>query len=114
MVMKKFQIIQKLFLLLFLVAATGTFCQDMNYSQYFSTPIYYNPAFTGINSGLRARFLFRDQWPSLPSPFKSYFFSADLGDRNLERARAVGRLGFTSSETSRPLAGNALASQRAL
>ena len=90
MVMKKFQIIQKLFLLLFLVAATGTFCQDMNYSQYFSTPIYYNPAFTGINSGLRARFLFRDQWPSLPSPFKSYFFSADLGDRNLPGSGGIG------------------------
>jgi len=69
---------------------SGSFCQDMNYSQYFSTPIYYNPAFTGINSGLRARFLFRDQWPSLPSPFKSYYFSADLGDRNLPGSGGIG------------------------
>ena len=64
--------------------------QDVNYSQFFSTPLYYNPAYTGINTGLRARFLFRDQWPSLPIDFKSYYFSADLGDRNLPGAGGIG------------------------
>lgn len=64
--------------------------QDMNYSQYFSAPIYYNPAFTGINTGLRARFLFRDQWPVLPVDFKSYYFSADIGDRGLPGAGGFG------------------------
>lgn len=63
---------------------------DVNYSQYFSTPLYFNPAFTGINTGLRARFLFRDQWPSLPIDFKSYYFSADIGDRNLPGAGGIG------------------------
>jgi len=62
----------------------------MNYSQFFSMPIYYNPAFTGINTGLRARFLFRDQWPTLPVDLKSYYFSADLGDRNLPGAGGFG------------------------
>ncbi len=64
--------------------------QDVNYSQYFSAPLYYNPAYTGINTGLRARFLFRDQWPALPIDFKSYYFSADLGDRNLPGAGGIG------------------------
>ncbi len=64
--------------------------QDMNYTQYFSTPIYYNPAFTGINSGIRARFLYRNQWPSLPVSFKSYYFAADLGDRNLPGSGGIG------------------------
>jgi type IX secretion system PorP/SprF family membrane protein len=68
----------------------GAYSQDMNYSQYFSTPTYYNPAYTGINSGLRARFIFRDQWPSLPIAFKSYFFSADLGDRSLPGSGGIG------------------------
>ncbi len=68
----------------------GVYCQDMNYTQYFSTPVYYNPAYTGISSGLRARFLFRDQWPTLPNPFKSYYFSADLGDRNLPGSGGIG------------------------
>ena len=35
-------------------------------------------------------FLFRDQWPSLPIPFKSYYFSADLGDRNLPGSGGIG------------------------
>jgi type IX secretion system PorP/SprF family membrane protein len=76
-------------LVLFNVRVAG---QDMNYSQYFSTPLYYNPAFTGVNTGVRARFLFRNQWPALPSPFKSYYFSADLGDRNLPGSGGIGLL----------------------
>jgi type IX secretion system PorP/SprF family membrane protein len=64
--------------------------QDVNYTQFFSAPLYFNPAYTGINTGLRARFLFRDQWPSLPIDFKSYYFSADLGDRNLPGAGGIG------------------------
>ncbi|MFH1160440.1 MAG: PorP/SprF family type IX secretion system membrane protein [bacterium] len=64
--------------------------QDANYSQFFSAPLYFNPAFTGINTGLRVRFLFRDQWPALPIDFKSYYFSADLGDRNLPGAGGIG------------------------
>jgi type IX secretion system PorP/SprF family membrane protein len=64
--------------------------QDVNYSQYFSAPLYFNPAFTGINTGVRARFLFRDQWPNLPQDFKAYYFSADLGDRNLPGAGGLG------------------------
>jgi type IX secretion system PorP/SprF family membrane protein len=67
-----------------------SYSQDMNYTQYFSTPIYYNPAYTGINSGVRARFLYRNQWPSLPISFKSYYFSADLGDRNLPGSGGLG------------------------
>jgi len=68
----------------------GANCQDMNYSQYFSTPLYYNPAYTGINTGVRARFLFRNQWPSLPVSYKSYYFAAELGDRNLPGSGGIG------------------------
>jgi len=64
--------------------------QDVFYTQYFSTPMYYNPALTGINTGVRARFLFRNQWPSLPVSYKSYYFSADVGDRGLPGAGGIG------------------------
>jgi len=73
-----------------LMSVTMVTGQDMNYSQYFSTPLYYNPAYTGINTGLRARFLFRDQWPTLPVDYKSFYFSADLGDRGLPGAGGIG------------------------
>jgi type IX secretion system PorP/SprF family membrane protein len=64
--------------------------QDPNYTQYFSEPLYFNPATTGINTGLRARFAFRDQWPNLPVDYRSYYFSADLGDRNLPGSGGFG------------------------
>jgi type IX secretion system PorP/SprF family membrane protein len=73
----------------FLLISTGR-SQDINYSQYFSAPMYFNPAYTGINTGVRARFLYRNQWPSLPVSYKSYFFSADVGDRGLPGAGGLG------------------------
>ncbi len=85
-----FRISLVLFLGLFGIVPNSFSQQDMNYSQYFSTPIYYNPAFTGINTGLRARFLFREQWPSAPIDYKSYYFSADIGDRGLPGAGGFG------------------------
>jgi type IX secretion system PorP/SprF family membrane protein len=88
--MKRRSIVQALLILGVLCSVEITRGQDINYSQYFSTPIFYNPAFTGINSGLRARFLFRDQWPTLPVDLKSYYFAADLGDRNLPGAGGIG------------------------
>ena len=69
--------------------ATG---QDPNYSQWLNAPLYYNPAFTGVNSGIRARFSARDQWPNLQQDFRTYYFSADFGDRNLPGAGGIGLL----------------------
>jgi type IX secretion system PorP/SprF family membrane protein len=64
--------------------------QDPNFTQFFNAPTYYNPAFTGLNTGLRARFTYRNQWPNLPSSYKSYFFSTDIGDRNLPGSGGLG------------------------
>lgn len=88
--MKKVFIYPCFLILGFLGLSPAMQAQDVNYSQYFSSPLYYNPANTGINTGLRARFVFRDQWPSLPIDFKSYYFSADIGDRNLPGSGGIG------------------------
>jgi len=64
--------------------------QDPLFTQFFSVPLYYNPANTGINPGLRARFDYRNQWPNLPVNYRAYYFSADLGDRNLPGAGGLG------------------------
>ena len=69
---------------------TQVICQDLNYTQFFNAPLNLNPAFTGINEGLKVRFQFRDQWPKLPVDFKSFYFSADIGDRNLPGAGGLG------------------------
>lgn len=72
--------------------------QDPIFSQYFSMPTSYNPALTGIGTGLRVRFNFRDQWPNLPTDYKAYFFSADLGDRNLPGSGGIGLMVNSDNE----------------
>ena len=79
-------------------ASAQIFGQDPNYSQFLNTPLYYNPAYAGLYTGVRARFSFRDQWPSLPYDFKAYHFSADLGERNLPGSGGVGIIMNTDNE----------------
>ncbi|MEI6898370.1 MAG: PorP/SprF family type IX secretion system membrane protein [Bacteroidota bacterium] len=74
----------------FLFSWTISRSQDTYYSQFFNNPSYINPAFTGINTGARVRFAFRNLWPKLPVSYKSYFFAADIGDRGLPGAGGVG------------------------
>ena len=81
--MKKYLKIGIVFDLCLLSSVISVKAQDVNYSQFFNVPAYYNPALTGLNTGLRASFSFRDQWPKLPVDFTSYNFSAEFGDRNL-------------------------------
>ncbi len=63
--------------------------QDPNYSQWLNAPLYYNPAYAGLNSGLKLRLSCRDQWPNLPVDFKTMYFSGDYGDRNLPGSGAL-------------------------
>lgn len=94
---------RKLLILPFLLLAMlcvmpAAHSQDPNYTQYFSTPLYYNPGYTGISTGIRARFLYRDQWPNLPADFRSYYFSADIGDRNLPGSGGLGLIVNSDNE----------------
>lgn len=64
--------------------------QDPNYSQWLSAPLYYNPAYAGLNNGIRARLSYRDQWPNLPVDFHTLYFSADVGERRLPGSGGIG------------------------
>ncbi|MEI7664323.1 MAG: PorP/SprF family type IX secretion system membrane protein, partial [Bacteroidota bacterium] len=86
--MKRIRIVY--LLLLVVVLKTNLLGQDPNYTQFLNTPTYYNPAYTGLYTGLHVRFAYRNQWPSLPYDFKSYHFSADIGDRNLPGSGGLG------------------------
>jgi type IX secretion system PorP/SprF family membrane protein len=94
----KRSILNSIFIFGFLSLLSTVRGQDPNYSQFFSTPLYYNPAYTGINTGVRARFTFRDQWPNLPVDFRSYYFSADVGDRNLPGSGGLGLIVNSDNE----------------
>jgi len=83
---------------LVLIACIQASGQDINFSQYYNVPTYYNPAMVGLYTGIRARFDFRDQYPNLPDDFKGYFFSAELGDRRLPGSGGVGLIFNTDDE----------------
>lgn len=52
--------------------------QDIHFTQFTASPLIVNPAFTGNFSGkLRAAAVYRDQWRSVTSPFKTYAASID-------------------------------------
>lgn len=90
----------KIVCLVLLLVASGLklLAQDPAYSQFQNTPLYYNPAYTGLYTGVRARFSFRDQWPALPYDFKAYHFSVDIGDRNLPGSGGLGLILNTDNE----------------
>jgi type IX secretion system PorP/SprF family membrane protein len=51
--------------------------QDPEFSQYYSAPLYLNPAFSGTASGHRLISNYRNQWPGVGNGFVTYAFSYD-------------------------------------
>jgi len=108
----------KIFVFLFVFSLIGTFstktaqAQDPNYSQFFSNPLYYNPAYTGISQGLRTRLDYRKQWPNLRNDFQTYNFNADVSIREFPGSGGLGLMfdkdragaGFLETSTASLLA----------
>lgn len=75
--MKKFYVL--------LVLLTGFFierveAQDPNFSQFFFKEAYYNPAFTGINPGLRAVLTNRQFWTQVPGNYQTTHLMVEFYD----------------------------------
>lgn len=51
--------------------------QDVHLTQFFASPIYLNPAFTGNSKEHRAAMTYRNQWPGVSRAFQSQVFSYD-------------------------------------
>jgi type IX secretion system PorP/SprF family membrane protein len=51
--------------------------QDMHFTQFYSTPLYLNPAFAGANVCSRVSLVYRNQWPGITRTYRSYLLSAD-------------------------------------
>lgn len=52
--------------------------QDPQFSQYYQSPLYLNPGFTGITPQQRITFNHRLQWPNLPQAFSTFAASYDI------------------------------------
>jgi type IX secretion system PorP/SprF family membrane protein len=65
---------------LLLLKVETSFGQDPEFTQFYATPIYTNPAMAGTgqcDGGGRAVLNYRNQWPSLPGTFVTSAFSYD-------------------------------------
>jgi len=72
-------------LFIFIIQLTSiSYSQDIQFSQFFASSMYLNPAFTGNTIQHRWIGIYRNQWPSIPGAFVSYSFSYDhhLSDLN--------------------------------
>jgi type IX secretion system PorP/SprF family membrane protein len=69
---------KKLVLLVMLAMITGfSYAQDPEFSQFFASPLYLNPAFAGSVRCPRIVLNYRDQWPNMPGTFVTYAVSYD-------------------------------------
>ena len=96
--MKKIIYIIISILVLFIFCVNDAYTQEGYYSQYFNSPLYYNPAVTGLNSGLKVRISYRDQWPQYSDDLKTYNFSMDVAERFMPGSGGVGLIFNTNKE----------------
>jgi len=82
--------IRTLFVFILVSVMTVVEAQDVNFSQYFNNPTYYNPAYVGLSTGFKARLNMRKQWTGLSGDFHAFSFSADIADRNIPGAGGIG------------------------
>ncbi|MBU2019833.1 MAG: type IX secretion system membrane protein PorP/SprF [Bacteroidetes bacterium] len=69
---------KKLLLSILLVGGAGSaMAQDLEFTQFYSNPIYLNPALAGTHGCPRFALNYRNQWPSLSSSYVSYAAAYD-------------------------------------
>lgn len=59
--------------------------QDVQFSQYYNTPLFSNPAFAGTGDNTRLGMHYRTQWTNVAKPYTTY---AVWGDHAIESARS--------------------------
>ncbi|ABG58939.1 conserved hypothetical protein [Cytophaga hutchinsonii ATCC 33406] len=59
--------------------------QDVQFSQYYNTPLFSNPAFAGTGDNTRLGMHYRTQWTNIAKPYTTY---AVWGDHAIESARS--------------------------
>lgn len=63
--------------ILFVVYSLPIAAQDLEFSQFYSNPLYLNPSFSGTTDTHRFISNHRNQWPAAGNGFVSYSFSYD-------------------------------------
>ena len=69
---------KRIFTFLLFCISSLSYAQDVQYSQFYSNPLYLNPAFSGSTEETRLGLSFRNQWPALDQSFIAYSVYADI------------------------------------
>lgn len=64
-------------LLIAALCGNGVYAQDMHFTQFYSSSLYLNPAFSGADVCSRITLTYRNQWPGVSKTYRTYLFSAD-------------------------------------
>ncbi|HEY9117636.1 MAG TPA: PorP/SprF family type IX secretion system membrane protein, partial [Roseivirga sp.] len=101
--MKRF--LQGLVLLICMISTLDVQAQDPQFSQFYASPLYLNPALTGATNRARVGVNYRNQWPSLTHSFTTIsayidYFSkaAESGMGFIVTEHREGFLDFKSTE----------------
>ncbi|MEO1253500.1 MAG: PorP/SprF family type IX secretion system membrane protein, partial [Bacteroidota bacterium] len=68
---------------LVILVSLVSYAQDAQYSQFYSNPLYLNPAFAGTGQDTRLVMIHRIQWPNLPQAFSNSTASIDYNASNI-------------------------------
>jgi len=82
--------------ILCVAAHNRLFAQDPTFTQFYANRTYINPAYAGVDDGLRFNFNYRNLWTTIPGDFSTYCGGVDLGDPNL--FGGIGFLAMASNE----------------
>ncbi len=96
--MEKIKNIRNILLFILSLTLLSAEAQDVNFSQYFNNPTYFNPAYVGLTTGLKVRLDVRKQWTALAGEYHSFSFSADIADRNIPGAGGIGFIATSNAE----------------
>ena len=78
------KIIAKLVIIFITVNSYLLHGQDVQYSQYYNSTLYSNPAFAGTGNNTRIGSIYRTQWTNVAKPYNTF---AIWGDHSIEPAR---------------------------
>lgn len=67
----------KFLLFIFILNSKILFGQDMHFTQFYSSSLYLNPAFTGADVCSRFSLTYRNQWPGVKTAYRTYLASFD-------------------------------------
>jgi type IX secretion system PorP/SprF family membrane protein len=68
---------KKFLLLIFIFIGVAATAQDMQFTQFYSAPMYLNPAYTGLNACSRLSGNYRNQWGNISSGYVSQIIAYD-------------------------------------